>query len=91
MHALSEIRHYQKSTALLIWKLPFGRLVREIIQQISMELRVTSDALESLQEAAEAYLVRMFEDSNLCVIHAKHVMVMPKDFALAQQLCSMQT
>ncbi len=81
---LTEIRHYQKSTALLIWKLPFGRLVHEIIQQISTELRVMSDALESLQEAAEAYLVHVFEDSNLCAIHAKHVMVMPKDFALVQ-------
>ena len=89
MRALTEIRHYQKSTALLIRKLPFGRLVREIIQQISTELRVTSDALESLQEAAEAYLVRVFEDSNLCAIHAKRVTVMPKDFALAQRLRSM--
>ncbi len=56
MHALTEIRHYQKSTVLLIRKLPFGCLVREIIQDISTELRVTSDA-ESLQEAAEAHLV----------------------------------
>ncbi len=87
--ALSEIRHYQKSMALLIRKLPFGCLLREIIQEISMELRVTSDALESLQEAAEAYLVRVFEDSNLCAIHAKRVTVMPKDFALAQRLRSM--
>ena len=83
-HALTKIRHYQKSTALLIRKLPFGRLVHEIIQQISTELRVTSDALESLQEAAEAYLVCVFEDSNLCASHAKRVMFMPKDFALAQ-------
>ncbi len=89
MHAFSEIRHYQKSTALLIQKLPFGCLVRKIIQEISSELRVTSDALESLQEAAEAYLVRVFEDSNLCTIHAKRVTVMPKDFALAQRLRSM--
>ncbi len=50
---------------------------------------MTSDTLESLQEVAEAYLVRVFEDSNLCVIHAKHVTVMPKDFALAQCLRSM--
>ncbi len=89
MHSLSEIRHYQKSMALLIQKLPFGRLVREIIQEISTELRVTSDALESLQEVAEAYLVHVFEDSNLCVIHAKRVTVMPKDFALTQRLHSM--
>ncbi len=86
---LSEIRHYQKSTVLLIQKLPFGRLVCEIMQGIGAELRVTSDALESLQEAAEAYLVCVFEDSNLCAIHAKRVTVMPKDFALAQRLRSM--
>ncbi len=89
--ALTEIRHYQKSTALLIRKLPFRHLVRAIIQQIGTELRVTSDALESLQEAAVAYLVRVFEDSNLSAIHAKRVTVMPKDFALAQQLRSMLT
>ena len=75
--------------ALLIQKLPFGNLVREIIQGIGAELRVTLDALESLQEAAEAYLVHVFEDSNLCAIHAKRVTVMPKDFALAQRLHSM--
>ncbi len=63
--------------------------MREIIQEISTELRVTSDTLESLQEAAEAYLVHVFEDSNLCAIHTKRVTVMPKDFALAQRLCSM--
>ena len=74
---------------LLIQKLPFGRLVCEIMQGIGAELRVTSDALESLQEAAEAYLVCVFEDSNLCAIHAKRVTVMPKDFALAQRLRSM--
>ncbi len=63
----------------------------KIIQQISTELRVTSDALELLQEVAEAYLVRVFEDSNLCAIHIKRVKVMPKDFALMQRLRSMQT
>ncbi len=75
--------------ALLIRKLLFRRLVHEIIQDISTELQVTPDALELLQEAAEAYLVCVFEDSNLCAIHAKRVTVMPKDFALAQRLWSM--
>ncbi len=91
MCALSEIRHYQKSTALLIRKLPFRRLVREIIQDISKDLQVTLDALESLQEAAEGYLVHVFKDSNLCAIHAKRMTVMPKDFALTQRLRSMLT
>ncbi len=77
--------------ALLIRKLLFGHLVHEIIQDISTELWVTPDTLESLQEVAEAYLVHMFEDSNLCAIHAKCVTVMPKDFAPAQWLWSMLT
>ncbi len=77
--------------ALLSRKLPFRHLVREIIQDISTELWVTPDALESLQEVAEVYLVCVFEDSNLCAIHAKHVTIMPKDFAVAQRLRSMLT
>ncbi len=89
--ALSENWHYQKSMALLIRKLPFRCLVREIIQDINKDLQVTLDALESLHEAAEAYLVHVFEDSNLCAIHAKRVTVMLKDFALAQWLQSMLT
>ncbi len=65
--------------------------MHEIMQDINKDLRVTPDALESLQEVAEAYLVQVFEDSNLCAIHAKSVTVMPKDFALAQWLWSMLT
>ena len=69
--ALREIRRYQKSTELLIRKLPFQRLVREIAQDFKMELRFQSAAIMALQEASEAYLVGLFEDSNLCAIHAK--------------------
>ncbi|XP_010362978.2 uncharacterized protein LOC104663484 [Rhinopithecus roxellana] len=69
--ALREIRRYQKSTELLIRKLPFQRLVREIAQDFKTDLRFQSSAVMALQEACEAYLVGLFEDTNLCAIHAK--------------------
>ncbi|RMZ52574.1 hypothetical protein APUTEX25_000220, partial [Auxenochlorella protothecoides] len=69
--ALREIRKYQKSTELLIRKLPFQRLVREIAQDFKTDLRFQSSAVLALQEAAEAYLVGLFEDTNLAAIHAK--------------------
>jgi histone H3 len=69
--ALDQIRKYQKSTELLIRKLPFQRLVREIAQATKTDLRWQASAVEALQEAAEAYLVGLFEDSNICAIHAK--------------------
>ena len=76
--ALREIRRYQKSTDLLIRKLPFQRLVREIAQDFKSDLRFQGSAVLALQEAAEAYLVGLFEDTNLCAIHAKRVTIMPK-------------
>ena len=69
--ALKDIRHYQGSTVLLIRKLPFQRLVREIAQDFKTDLRFQSAVILCLQEAAEAYLVRLFDDANLCAIHAK--------------------
>lgn len=84
--ALREIRKYQKSTQLLIPKLPFQRLVREIAQDFKTDLRFQSSAVSALQEAAEAYLVGIFEDSNLCAIHAKRVTIMPKDIQLARRI-----
>ncbi|XP_045407987.1 histone H3.1-like [Lemur catta] len=66
--ALREIRRYQKSTELLIRKLPFQRLVREIAQDFKTDLRFQSSAVMALQEACEAYLVGLFEDTNLCAI-----------------------
>ncbi|KAL9661659.1 hypothetical protein QQ045_026485 [Rhodiola kirilowii] len=84
--ALREIRKYQKSTELLIRKLPFQRLVREIAQDFKTDLRFQSSAVAALQEAAEAYLVGLFEDTNLCAIHAKRVTIMPKDIQLARRL-----
>ena len=84
--ALCEICSYQKSTDLLIRKLPFQRLVREIAQDIKTGYRFQSTALLALQEAAEYYLVGLFEDSNLCAIHAKRVTIMPKDIQLARRI-----
>ncbi|KAK2703345.1 hypothetical protein QYM36_018138 [Artemia franciscana] len=81
-----EIRHYQKSTELLIRKLSFQRLVREIAQDFKTDLRFQSSALMALQEAIEASLVGLFEDTNLCAIHAKRVTIMPKDVQLARRI-----
>ncbi|KAJ3128219.1 histone H3.3 [Nowakowskiella sp. JEL0407] len=84
--ALREIRRYQKSTELLIRKLPFQRLVREIAQDYKTDLRFQSSAIGALQEASEAYLVGLFEDTNLAAIHAKRVTIQPKDVQLARRL-----
>jgi histone H3 len=84
--ALREIRRYQKSTDLLIRKLPFQRLVREIAQDFKNDLRFQGTAILALQEASESYLVSLFEDTNLCAIHAKRVTIMPKDIQLARRI-----
>ena len=91
--ALKEIRRYQKSTELLIRKLPFQRLVREIAgdhkvitSPLCGKVRFQSLAIKVLQEASEAYLVGLFEDTNLCAIHAKRVTIMPKDIQLARRI-----
>lgn len=84
--ALREIRKYQKSTQLLIRKAPFQRLVREIAIDFSDDLRFQGSAIAALQEAAEAYLTALFEDTNLCAIHAKRVTIMPKDMQLARRI-----
>lgn len=84
--ALREIRRYQRNTELLIRKLPFQRLVREISQEMSTGMRFQASALAALQEASEAYLVGLFEDTNLCAIHAKRVTILPKDIQLARRI-----
>ena len=91
--ALKQIRQYQKSTELLIRKLPFQRLVREIARDSEViksplcgKVRFQSAAIMALQEATEAYLVGLFEDSNLCAIHARRVTIMPKDIQLARRI-----
>ena len=83
--ALREIRRYQKSTELLIRKLPFLQLVREIAQDLGKrDVQFQNGAIIALQEASEAYLVGLLDDSNLCAIHAKRVTIMPKDIQLAR-------
>ena len=84
--ALKEIRRYQKSTELLLRTLPFQRLVREITQQFKRDFRYQASALQCLQEATEAYIIGLFEDTNLCAIHAKRVTIMPKDVQLALRI-----
>jgi histone H3 len=117
--ALKEIRRFQKTTDLLIRKMPFARLVRFIaramrsrldaldrrsktltsaarisfrqVREISNELspeplRYTAESLLALQEATEDFLVHLFEDCNLCAIHAKRVTIMPKDLQLARRI-----
>ena len=88
--ALHEIRKYQKSTDLLIRKYPFQRLVREISQKFKPDFRYQSLvvlALQvALQEASEAYLVRLFEDTNHCALHANRVTITVKDMQLARRI-----
>ncbi|KAM9814502.1 histone H3-like centromeric protein A [Syngnathus typhle] len=85
--ALMEIRKFQKSTELLIRKAPFSRLVREVCQSYGRSaLRWQVFALMALQEAAEALLVLLFSDANLCAIHAKRVTIFPRDLQLARRI-----
>ncbi|APA08050.1 hypothetical protein SS1G_00304 [Sclerotinia sclerotiorum 1980 UF-70] len=87
--ALKEIRRFQKSTDLLLLKLPFSRLVREIALSVRPQgegMRWQSQAIQALQESAEAFLVHLFEDTNLCAIHAKRVTIMQKDIQLARRI-----
>ena len=92
--ALKEIRRYQKSTELLIRKFPFQQLVWEIscdhkviTSPLCGKVRFQSLAVKALQEVSEAYLVGLFEDTNLCAIHTKRVTIMPKDIQLARRIC----
>ena len=84
--AIREIRKYQRSTDLLIRKLPFQRIVKEIAHESSNDLRFQSSALLALQEAVEAYLVGLFEDTNMCAIHARRVTIMVRDVKLARRI-----
>jgi len=89
--ALMEIRKYQKTTDLLIPCLPFGRVCREVAMDIQKRIGVTDlrfqrNALRCLQEAAEAYLTQLFEDTVLLACHANRVTVMNKDMRLARRI-----
>ena len=84
--ALCEIRHFQKSVNFLIPLPSFGRLTREIAQDYRVGLRFQSSALMAIQEAAETYLVNLFEVANLCAIHRKRQTIAPKDFWLVKAI-----
>lgn len=109
--ALREIKKLQNSTDLLIRKMPFQRLVRELItarefkyggEDVKMEKcgpyqdgndgkgdgvgRVSSSFIGMIQDQAEAYLAHLFEDSNLCAVHAKRVTIQEKDMALVMRI-----
>ena len=84
--ALREIWQYQKSTDLLIRRASFQRVIYEIMWGFRNDLRIQAVAIKGLQEAAEAYLVGLFEDSNLCAIHAKWVTIMPRDVQLTRRI-----
>ena len=85
--ALKEIKRLQKSFDLLIPRTRMQRLIREICKDLCREdLKFQSASLGALHEAAEAYLVGLFEDTNLCAIHAKRVTIMPRDIFLARKI-----
>ena len=83
---LKDIAKHQKGAELLIRKLPFQRLVREIVQDFKTDPRFQGNAIMALQEASEAYLVKLFENANLCAIHCKCVTVMAKDIHLVHKI-----
>ena len=89
--ALRDIRRFQKSTDLLMLRLPFQRLVRELAEEIGVSMsgktyRFQTTAVMALQEATESYLTNLFDDTNLCALHAKRVTIMPKDMHLALRI-----
>ena len=84
--ALREIRHFQRSVDLLIPLLPFQRLVHKIAQDFNIGLRFESSAILALQEAAEAWLVGLFESANLCCIHRGRITIALKDFNLVRRI-----
>lgn len=84
--ALREIKKYQRSTELLLRRLPFQKLVKEIAYACLPDVRFQASSMYALQEAAEAYLVGLFEDTNQCAIHARRVTIMTKDMQLARRI-----
>ncbi|NWU87407.1 CENPA protein, partial [Onychorhynchus coronatus] len=86
--ALQEIRRYQSSTRLLLRPAPFSRLVRELCLLFTrgVDYRWQRLALLALQEAAEAFIVRLLEDAYLCSLHARRVTLFPKDLQLVRRL-----
>ena len=86
MQALKEIQKYQKGADLLIRRVPFQRLVKEIVQKRREGLKLQSSVVLALQEAGEAFLVGLLEQANMCAIHAKQVTIMMRDIQLARRI-----
>ena len=86
IRSLQEIRFYQKSTTLLLKRVLFLPLIREVAQDFKMDLQFTMEAAYTIQSTSEDYLVQLFEDTNLCAIHAKRMTIMPKDIQLARRI-----
>lgn len=84
--ALREIRKYQLSADLIIPKAPFFRIVKELALECNPDIRLQPAAVLAMQEAAESYIVGLFEDNQLCAIHAGRVTVMTKDMSLARRI-----
>eukprot|EP01132_Coremiostelium_polycephalum_P004807 gene4807-5993_t len=88
--ALTEIRKYRRSSINLIPKLPFSRLVKEVIEESSSGLhqnyRVTAEAIMALHTISEAYITRLMEDSNICANHGKRVTIQVKDIHLTRRI-----
>jgi len=84
--AIREIRRYQETVTPLLPKLPFQRVVREIAQYHKIDVRFRADSVLALQEAAEAFLIDLFEDTVLCAVHAKRVTITVKDMSLARRI-----
>ena len=84
--ALAEIRQYQGSTNYLIRRLPFQRVVREIALKVIPGMRFQASALSALQSASEDYLISLFEDTQLCALHAKRITINARDMQLALRL-----
>lgn len=84
--ALREIRYFQKTTHLLIPKMPFQRLVKEITLNLKEDFRIQPFALLALQTAAEAFVSNLLEEANYCAFHAGRVTIMPRDIQLARRI-----
>ena len=84
--ALCEIRGFQNSIDLLILLLSFSCVVHEVAQDFRMDLYFQSSAFMAIQEAVEAYLVNLFEATNLCTIHRNQQTIVPKNFSLVKAI-----
>lgn len=84
--AFRQIKKAQKSTELLIKKLPFKRLVREIAADFKDDARFTANAFVALQEGAEEFLVERLRDAQSIRSHHDKITLMPKDMDLARDL-----